>query len=167
MKTTNSPGSEVTAESLRLAELLAAGGVHHDLPATTKEQLLASLVDRLAIAPEQRERLLRALVAREALGATGIGGGVAIPHAAPDAVELPRPLVALALPALRIEWGGIDGAPVGIVFLALSSDARLHLRILARIGYVLRDAALRELLTSRAPGAAILDRIDAVERARE
>lgn len=167
MKTTNSPGSEVTPEPPRLRELLAVGGIHHDVSAGTKEQLLATLVARLGLEPEVRQRLVHALLAREALGATGIGNGVAIPHAAPDAVEVARPLIALALPKRRVDWGAMDGSPVGIVFLALSSDTRLHLRILARIGYVLRDAALRDLLVARASPDAILDRIDAVERARD
>src|ERR1700716_1841357 len=64
-----------------LAELLRAGGVFYDIAATDKRQVLREFVGRLPLPPEQgRATLLSVLEAREAMGSTGIGDGIAIPH---------------------------------------------------------------------------------------
>jgi PTS system nitrogen regulatory IIA component len=102
---------------------------------------------------------------REALGSTGIGNGVAVPHAKADDVKA----VSLALGRAKggIEWHAIDGRPVQIVFLvtAPTGEAELHLRCLRWISGLARNAdfrrffhdapdaeAIRELLLEMSPG---------------
>ncbi len=167
MNSTSSPGDGVTPGAARLRELLVAGGIHHDVGGATKSAVLQGLVARLPFAAEaDRARFLRAVEAREALGATGIGEGIAIPHAAPGGAPVERPFLAIALLPKPIEWASIDQKPVHTVVLASGGDARTHLRILARLGYVLRDGVLRGMLRARAAADAILDRIDELERSK-
>lgn len=144
-----------------LAELLAAGGIHRDLEGSAKGAVLAAVVSRLALPVEvDREHVLAILEAREAMGSTGIGGGIAIPHVRnPILLHVERPFVALFLLRHPVEFDSIDGQPVHAIFFVVSSSIPVHLRILAELGFVLRDAALRDLLLQRAADEALLRRI--------
>ena len=78
-----------------LGEALAAGGIVYDLEGADKPSALKALVRALPL-PENvdRELLLRVLIAREALGSTGMGGGVAVPHVRnPIVLRVPAPQV--------------------------------------------------------------------------
>ena len=144
-----------------LAELLEGGGIHRDLEGRDKSAVLGGLVQRLPLPPEvDREHLMAVLEAREALGSTGIGDGIAIPHVRnPILLHVSRPLVALFLLRTAVDFDSIDGRPVHAIFLVISPSVPTHLRILAELGLVLRDPGLRELLRARAPDDRINERI--------
>ena len=144
-----------------LAELMEAGGIHRDLEGDDKNAVLASLVARLPLpADVDREHLLAVLEAREAMGSTGIGDGIAIPHVRnPILLHVSRPLVALFLLRKPVDFESIDGHPVHALFLVVSSSVPAHLRILAELGLALRDTTLRDLLRRRAPDESIMERI--------
>jgi PTS system nitrogen regulatory IIA component len=83
---------------------------------------------------------------RERLQSTGIGDGVAIPHASMETA--PRQAAALLLCPRGVDFDAIDGAPVNIIFGVVGPRraAGEHLRILARISRMLRDPGTRERL---------------------
>jgi PTS system nitrogen regulatory IIA component len=149
-----------------LPELVRAGGVHRDLEGEDKNAVLAAIVGRLPLPAEvDREHLLAVLEAREALGSTGIGDGIAIPHVRnPILLHVGRPFVALCLLRRPVDFQSIDGKPVHAVFLVVSPSVPAHLRILAELGYALRDAELRKLLQTQAADDAILRRLGELER---
>ena len=98
------------------------------------------------------------LMAREKLGSTGFGGGIAIPHARLERFDRVRGLFArLTRP---IEFAAVDDLPVDLVFLLLSpTDAGAeHLKALARVSRKLRDPAL----TARLRGAGSSDALFAM-----
>ena len=144
-----------------LAQLLAAGGIHREIEGTQKRSVLGSVVARLRLPEEvDREHVLAVLEAREAMGSTGIGGGIAIPHVRnPILLHIDRPFVALFLLQHPVDFDSIDGEPVHALFFVVSSSIPVHLRILAELGFVLRDPELRTLLTQRATDEEILGRI--------
>jgi len=91
---------------------------------------------------------------------TGIGGGIAIPHVRnPILLHVDRPFVALFLLQHPVDFDSIDGEPVHALFFVVSSSIPVHLRILAELGFVLRDPELRSLLKQRATDDEILGRI--------
>ena len=99
--------------------------------------------------------VFRLLTEREKLQSTGIGDGVAIPHASTD--EAPGQVAALLVCARGIPFDAIDGAPVKIVFGVVGPLRATgeHLRTLARISRLLRDTNVRaHLVESANPGAA-------------
>jgi len=149
-----------------LSRLLEVGGVHRDVEGEDKSAVFAAIVRRLPLSPEvDREFLLAVLDAREAMGSTGIGDGIAIPHVRnPILLHVDQPFVSLCLLQKPIEFGAIDGKPVHALFLVVSPSVPAHLRILAQLGFVLRDVEIRELLARRAPTADILRRIRHVEQ---
>jgi len=90
--------------------------------------------------------VLSALEAREALDSTGVGYGVAVPHAKSPGLDRVRAVfVSLERP---VEFGAVDGAPVDILFALLSPvDAGPeHLQAFARIARILRKSELRQQL---------------------
>jgi PTS system nitrogen regulatory IIA component len=150
----------------RLSELLAIGGVHREVEGRDKSAVLAAIVQRLPLGPDvDREFLLAVLDAREAMGSTGIGDGIAIPHVRnPILLHVDQPFVSLCLLRQPVEFGAIDGKPVHALFLVVSPSVPSHLNILAQLGFVLRDAEVRALLACRAPTDEILDRIRMIEQ---
>jgi len=148
-----------------LADLLRAGGIFHDIPGRAKADVLREFVERLPLPPEQdRTFLLSVLEAREAMGSTGIGDGIAIPHVRNAIVlHVERPFVTLGLLAHPIDFGAMDGKPVHALFMVVSPTVPAHLKVLSRLAFVLRDDDVRGLLAKRAAADAILERIAYVE----
>jgi PTS system nitrogen regulatory IIA component len=71
--------------------------------------------------------------------------------------------VALCLLRHPVDFDAIDGRPVDVLFLLVSPTVPAHLRILAQLGFVTRDAEVRRLLRSGVPDEELLQRIEAVE----
>ena len=123
-----------------IRDFLVADDVLIGLRVSDKTRLLQDLSARagasLALDPGQ---LSQALFAREALGSTGMGGGVAIPHARVAAVK--KPFGILACTKRPVAFDAIDNQPVDVVFLLLlpiDPDPE-HLRSLASVARALRD----------------------------
>jgi nitrogen PTS system EIIA component len=148
-----------------LAALLALGGVHHDVPGGSKAEVLREMVARLPLPPElDRDFLLSVLEAREAMGSTGIGDGIAIPHARnPILLHVTRPFVTLCLLRHPVAFDAIDSQPVHALFTLVAVNVPSHLRILAQLAAALRDGEIRRLLRAAAPRAAILERVAALD----
>jgi PTS system nitrogen regulatory IIA component len=150
------------------SELLRAGGIFYDIEATEKRALLRDFVARLPLPPAQdRATLLSVLEAREAMGSTGIGDGIAIPHVRnPIVLHLDDPFVTLGLLRHPVDFEAVDGKPVHALFMVVSPTVPVHLRILAQLGFLLRDDGLRELMRRRAPADEILGRVELLEATR-
>jgi PTS system nitrogen regulatory IIA component len=149
-----------------LGTLLAEGGIHHDVPGADKGAVLREIVARLKL-PEDadREFLLTVLEAREAMGSTGIGDGIAIPHVRnPILVHAEGPAVMLCLLRHPVDFEAVDGVPVHALFTVISPSVPTHLKILAKLGLVLRDAELRRLLRDRAAPDAIIALMERLEQ---
>lgn len=151
-----------------LSELLRAGGIFHHVEGITRAAVLRAFVDRLPLPPEQdRAFLVSVLEAREAMGSTGIGDGIAIPHVRnPIVLQIERPFVTLCLLRHPVDFDAPDGEPVHALFLVVSPTVPAHLRMLAQLAFVLRDGALRQMLREAAPADALLGRVEMVESTR-
>ena len=148
-----------------LSDLLSVGGIHHDVGGRDKATVLREIVRRLPLPPEiDREFLVTTLEAREAMGSTGIGDGIAIPHVRnPILLHVTAPFVTLCLLRDPVDFDAVDGKPVHALFTVVSSNVPGHLRILGQLGFVLHNEELRRLLIHRAPSAEILARVRALE----
>ena len=151
-----------------VSQLLQAGGILYDIEATTKPLLLREFVARLPLPPEQdRATLLSVLEAREAMGSTGIGDGIAIPHVRnPIVLHIDQAFVTLGLLRQPVEFEALDGKPVHALFMVVSPTVPVHLRILAQLGFLLRDDTLRDLMRRRAPAEEIIGRVEMLESTR-
>ena len=126
-----------------LKDIVAPDAVFAGLNATSKKHLMQELAQRAADAYGLDERsAFEALLERERLGATGMGRGVAIPHARLETVtEIVGVFVRLQKP---IDFDAVDGEPVDIVFglFAPEDTGANHLRALARVSRCLRDSGV-------------------------
>ena len=133
---------------MKIMDFLNKKAISVDVKATDKEGVIRELADLLANATgmKNKEELIRAVLAREALGSTGIGQGVGIPHAKSHVVtEL---VAAFGLSKDGVNFDSLDGEPVHIFFLLIAPEesAGPHLKALARISRMLKDKYFRELL---------------------
>ncbi|MCX8156523.1 MAG: PTS sugar transporter subunit IIA [Verrucomicrobiae bacterium] len=148
-----------------LAEALTAGGVHYGVEGADKQSVLRAVVNRLRLPPSiNRDWLWALLWARESLESTAVGEGVAIPHPRhPIVLDLARPLVSLCFLRQPVDFGALDGQPVFALFLLISPTVKVHLHLLARLAYGLRDARLKALLSARAGEQDLLAAVAATE----
>jgi nitrogen PTS system EIIA component len=141
---------------MKVADFLAADDVHTDVVAADKQRLLEELACHAGPAIDvPPQRLLSELAKREALGSTGMGGGVAIPHA--RFAELRKPFAMLVKLKKPIGFDAVDGEPVDIVVLLLLPDTTDGERLgpLACIARRLRDPAVMAALRRTRSGAEI------------
>ena len=135
-----------------IVDFVAPDRVIVGLRAGSKTHLLAELARRAAAATGlPQKQIADVLEARESLGSTGVGGGIAIPHAQLAGLQAFYGLFArLDRP---IDYNAIDSHPVDLVFLLLiPANAKGHLPALAAIARLLRDPAIADALR-RAEGA--------------
>jgi len=147
------------------SDALSTGGIFHAVNGIDKPSVLRAIVDLLRL-PDgvDRELLYRMLMAREALASTAVGDGIAIPHPRnPIVLRVTQPLVTLCLLAQPVDFGALDGHPVYALFTLVSSAPRIHLHLLARLSYVLRQSSFKTLITGRSPAADILAEVRRVE----
>ncbi len=133
---------------MKIMDFLNKNAISVDIKASDKEGVIRELVDILATATgiKNKEDLVRAVLAREALGSTGIGQGVGIPHA--KSQEVKELVAAFGLSKSGINFDSLDGESVHIFFLMIAPEesAGPHLKALARISRMLKDKYFRELL---------------------
>lgn len=139
-----------------ISNLILPAAVQLRLTGSSREEVLRELVQRvpdLADKAADQERLYHALLEREHLHSTGIGDGLALPHTR-DALGglVQRATIVFGRHPAGIAFGAIDGKPVRLFFLLVTTSVTQHLQILARISRLLRDARVREaLLTAPTP----------------
>jgi len=138
------------AGSVVLSELISAATIKLDLTSATRDAVLdelVGLIPGIAGQPQMRQTLLRALQEREQLHSTGIGDGIALPHARNALVGLvDRAIIVFGRHPQGIPYAAIDGVPARLFFLLIAPTVTQHLAILARISRLLRDPRLRKNL---------------------
>jgi PTS system nitrogen regulatory IIA component len=141
-----------------LAEALEAGGIFHRVAAADKEAALQDVVRRMTL-PDllDRQFLLSVLLAREAAASTGIGDGIAFPHVRnPIVLQVKRPMITLSFLEKPIEFGAVDGKPVYALFTLICPTVRIHLHLLARLAFALRNPKFKGTIERRADAKDIL-----------
>jgi PTS system nitrogen regulatory IIA component len=150
---------------LTLAQAIRSGGVHHGVPGTDKPSVLRAVTDRLHL-PEgmDRDYFFQLFMAREALSSTGVGNGIALPHARnPVVLHLSQPSVTVSFLEQTVDFGAVDGKPVHVLFTLLSPTTRLHLLILSRLSFLLRDADFVKLLEKQVDQETLVQRVAHLE----
>lgn len=150
-----------------LSEALEAGGVHCGVPGDDRMSVLRSVVDLLDLPPQMEpDFLLQVLLAREALGTTAVGDGIAIPHVRNPILlqNKPSPAITLCFLENPIDFGALDGKPVRILFLLTSPTVRVHLHLLSRLAYALHDGRFRAVLNLACDPVGIVEAARRFER---
>lgn len=142
---------------MNISDLLARDGIVVRGAAGSKRQALHRVADVAAGRLNQpAARIMEALVEREALGSTGLGGGVAVPHARVDGLDrVTGVFVRLDEP---VPFEAVDDRPVDLLFalFAPPKDGAEHLRALAAVSRALRSQDLRQRLREAASADEVL-----------
>ncbi|MDD4899915.1 MAG: PTS sugar transporter subunit IIA [Candidatus Omnitrophica bacterium] len=152
---------------IRLSEVLKEKFIELGLQGKTKKEILVELVDLIGRSKKLKNKkmFLAALMKREALGSTGIGSGVAIPHAKSDATK--SFILAFGRKQEGIDFGALDGERTYLFFVLASPEKEVgaHLKILAEISRLVKDKYTVELLKKAKDKKEILKIISLVPKA--
>lgn len=157
-----------SAPPANFTEALRVGGIHYRIEGEDKPSVLHNVVETMRLpAGVDREFLYEVLLAREALGSTAIGDGIAIPHVRnPVILHLERPLVTLCFLERPVDFGALDGQPVGTLFTLISPTVRAHLHLLSRLSFALRDPRFKEAVLGQSPREEIFAAAEGAESSR-
>ncbi|GHB24914.1 PTS IIA-like nitrogen-regulatory protein PtsN [Pseudovibrio japonicus] len=139
-----------------LNELLRPEAVIANLKANSKKQALQELAERASeICGETERDIFDTLLQRERLGSTGVGNGIAIPHG--KIVNLDGLHGLFARLDKPIEFDSLDDQPVDLIFVLLAPEGAGadHLKALARVARLLRDADVASKLRATTDADAI------------
>lgn len=133
---------------MKITELLTKDTVILDLQSTGKPEVIEELIEKLYEAGKitDKEAFKKDILARESQGSTGIGEGIAIPHAKSSAVKVPA--LVFGRSTSGVEYESLDGQPVHLFFMIAASEGanQQHLDTLARLASMLMDTSFREQL---------------------
>ncbi|MEW6234057.1 MAG: PTS sugar transporter subunit IIA [Candidatus Omnitrophota bacterium] len=139
---------------MNLLDLISPRCIKVPLEAKNKTEAISELVDLVASVKQlpHRQAIFEALMEREEVGSTGIGHGVALPHA--KCVEVKEICVACGFTPEGVDFDALDQEPVYIFFLILAprSAPGQHLKVMASLTRLLSKASAREeLLKAKTP----------------
>lgn len=143
---------------MKISELLLPDVMLLDLKATTKQAAFDEMIDRLYAADRitDKQGFLKGILAREAQTTTGLGDGIAMPHAKNSAVK--QPTVAFARSKSGVDYDAMDGQPVHLLFMiAVPANANnTHLEALASLSrYLLQDSFMDRLKQAETPSEVV------------
>lgn len=130
-----------------LATLLAPERILLDVTAASKDSLYEAVGARLAgLLNVPAKTITASLLAREKLGSTGLGQGVAIPHGRIKGLK--QAFGCFVRPQAPVPFGAPDGLPVNLIFVLLVPEQAtdLHLQILSELAHRLGDKSFRDRL---------------------
>jgi mannitol/fructose-specific phosphotransferase system IIA component (Ntr-type) len=150
-----------------LGDLIKPARIKLKLEGADRDAVLRELVDLIPETQESeqaRDRLLKALRDREELHSTGIGDGVALPHARNALVGLVNdPVIVFGRHSSGIPYAAVDGKPAQLFFLIVAPSVTSHLAVLARLSRVLHDPKLRQQLLKAETVAGVIEMVLAAE----
>ena len=146
---------------MNLGDLLSLDQIIPEMKASERWSAIVELVDVLVgvrqVKADDRDVVLAALRQREETMSTGIGFGIAIPHASSDRVD--KVVAAFGRSRGGIEFDSLDNAPVNfiVLFVVPKDQFQTHLRTLAAIAKFLNDRTVRERLAAAKTAQELLD----------
>jgi len=141
-----------------ISALVAEGGIFQNVKGSDKKTVLRSVVDLMNLPEEvDRDLLYQILMARENMGSTGVGDGIAIPHVrTPVVFNVAVPMISLALPERPVDFGALDHKPVYCLFTLISPSPRIHIQLISRLAFILRSQPLKDGMRAKRPDDEII-----------
>lgn len=152
--------------TLKILDLLNPESINLSLKAQSKDEAIDALIDLMVSTGHIADKTTykKEILAREALSTTGIGEGIAIPHAKTKAVT--KATLVAAVSQEGVDYDALDGQPSHLFFMIAAPDGanNLHLDVLAHLSTILMDSQFREALMHAESPQAFLDLIDQKEK---
>lgn len=148
-----------------LVSAMKRGNVYYRLAGDDPDTALHAAIECIDILPaDTRQELFIKLIERERLASTGIGNGIAIPHPRDPLSDPPEaPVIITCFLEKPINFNAIDDQPVSVFFVLLSPTVKLHLHLLSRLSYCIRDRSFVAFLGTHPDAAVLFTRVAAFE----
>ena len=151
---------------MKITDLLKKESIELNGNVQTKEEAINQMVSLMVKGGniQDVETYRKGVFAREEEGTTGIGEGIAIPHAKSDAVKAPG-LAAMVVPQ-GVDYEALDDEPVHLIFLIAAPNTKdnVHLDVLSRLSTLLMDDGFRENLLKAETPEEFLGYVDQAEK---
>ncbi len=149
-----------------LSEAMSIGGVFHGIKGSDTAEILESAVENITFLDvSSRSQLYAKLMEREEMMSTGIGRGVAIPHPrTPLDGTMEEPVIVTCFAEKPVNYRAIDDLPVFVLFVLLSPTVKIHLHLLSRLAYCVRDESFVEFLRRGPSSEDLTAKIESIEK---
>ena len=149
-----------------LLPVMQRGGVLHNVKGDDVPTVLQTAVQNIsAFSGPEKPALYERLLERENLTSTGIGKGVAIPHPHdPLADVMDKPIITTCFLEKLIDFAAIDDKPVFVMFILISPTIKIHLHLLSRLSFCVRDNAFVDFLKTAPDADAFFAKIAEFEK---
>lgn len=153
-------------QQVSLADAVRQGGVATSVPGVNRKEVLEQIINSLPIdGSVDRETLLELVLAREDVGSTEVGKGIAVPHPRyPMIIPGCAALVRICYLDHPLPPNG-SGAPIDVMFLSICPTVHIHLQMLAKITNMLSSVDFLRLLAARADAETLIKAIEIREAA--
>ena len=152
-------------KDISIFKAMQRGGVFYGIKGNNVKEVLEDMV-RVVTLPENLDRnmLLELLLEREKLASTGIGEGIAIPHprTMPEGI-LKLPIISTCFLEKEVDYNAIDAKPVFVLFMMISPSIKVHLEMLSRLSFCLRDRDFIRFLRKSPGEDDLLKRVKVME----
>ena len=150
---------------MKLSSFCSKELIEFDLKSTDKDSVLAELATLLSRSKlvKERDELHKAILEREKLVTTGVGFGVAFPHAKTKSAK--GIVIAFGRSKNGIAFDAMDKKPVHLFFTIAAPDDLIgtHLNVMARLSFLMKDKHNRDLLMETSDPQEVLDLIDQLD----
>jgi len=147
-----------TSDIIAISDLLSEDRIHVNLPATSREDVIHVMVQLLEGHPAvaDLEQVREDVIERERMMSTGVGKGLALPHAKTSGVS--ETIGCFAITARPIDFDAMDGKPVELVFMLAGPEAARsqHIKILSHISRLMNRDPLRKRIRNCSSAAEVL-----------
>jgi fructose-specific phosphotransferase system IIA component len=157
---------EVDSAAIKLSSLLKENLIELELEGKDKSEIISELVGIIIRSGKAKNKkaLASAIMARENLGSTAIGNGVALPHAKIDGID--QTVLAFGRSAAGVDFNSLDNEKTHLFFMLISpkEDIGAHLKILAKISHLIKDRFMVGLFKKARNKKEILSMISNLEK---
>ncbi len=155
----------LTEKPVSLIGLLNHGGVHYDIAGDSVEDSIRNAVAAIRIPADVKpEDVCIALIQREEMMSTAVGKGIAFPHPrCPIISDLDSESLSICFLKNKVDYKALDGEPVRVLFVIISSNSRRHLEILSKISFLCQKNDFVSMLHNHADESFIREYIEKIE----
>jgi nitrogen PTS system EIIA component len=156
----------LTNRPVSLIDLIKKGDVHYGIKGTTVLKVIDDVVATIPIPKSADKDTVRAsLILREEMMTTAVGRGIALPHPRnPIISDIDEESVSVCFLKKPVDYGALDGEPVRVLFVIISSNAKRHLEILSKISFLSKQDDFIKTLNDKPQKDVFLSYIDRIEK---
>jgi PTS system nitrogen regulatory IIA component len=156
----------LTSKPVSITELINNGGIYYDLDGRDVHDVINNVVDAITLPKSIDKETIRAsLLQREEMMSTAVGKGIAFPHPRnPIISDVDDEGLSICFLKNKVDYDALDGEPVSVLFVIISSNAKRHLEILSKISFICKQDEFLKILKDRPAKEVIMYFIDQQER---